>query len=165
MEKCLVERWISWLFQYLTWGKLGVRAMLMTRPNNNNNKANIYTKTIEWLYSWDPSESRNPKRSKLRIWASFCWSLYTTKLSMSHFLIKPLSHVSHPLFNHFPHYSSNSLTWVIDLFMRVTLFPDGCPYLLDTPFLSSHMTLLMTQPCHRTIELTRVNNRTIGEEQ
>ena len=47
-----------------------VRAMPMTRPNNNNNKANIYTKTIEWLYSWDLSESRNPKRSKLRISAS-----------------------------------------------------------------------------------------------
>ena len=44
-----------------------VRATLMTRPHNNNNKANIYTKTIEWLYSWDPSESGNPKRSKLRI--------------------------------------------------------------------------------------------------
>ena len=142
-----------------------VRATLMTRPRNNNNKANIYTKTIEWLYSWDPSESGNPKRSKLRIWASFCWSLYTTKLSMSHFLIKPLSHITHPLFIYFPHYSSNFPTWVIDLFMRVTSFPNGCPYLLDTPFLSSHMTLLMTQPCHRTIELTRVNNRTIGEEQ
>ena len=92
-----------------------VRATLMTRPRNNNNKANIYTKTIEWLYSWDPSESGNPKRSKLRIWASFCWSLYTTKLSMSHFLIKPLSHVSHPLFIHFPHYSSNFPTLLIQL--------------------------------------------------
>ena len=121
----------------------------MTRPRNNNNKANIYTKTIEWLYSWDPSESGNPKRSKLRIWASFCWSLYTTKLSMSHFLIKPLSHIIHPLFIHFPHYSSNSLTLLIQFphdsfFSHVAVLISILIFLIHQIPLSIHQMPLFT---------------------
>ena len=109
---------------------------------------------IDELHSQVLSESRDPKRSKLRISPSVYRSLYTSRLSMSHILTHPISHITHTILSH---YSSNShMTHSFPMWLSLSLFWSF--WSIRYPFLSirypffplAPLTLPMTQVYHMT---------------